>query len=71
MTNSNDTNTNGSRKPTHFASLRHGSGKGATYERIGAGWLNEEKGTLYVKLAGTQVVSEFTLIENKDTEAGA
>ena len=51
-----------SNKPTHFAKVRHGHGKQATYERIGAAWVNE-KGGIYVKLHGTQIVSEFSLFE--------
>ena len=45
--------------PTHVAKVRHGWGKKATYERIGVAWLNED-GSLYVKLAGTQLVSALT-----------
>ncbi|MCB0637354.1 MAG: hypothetical protein KDC54_12085 [Lewinella sp.] len=48
--------------PTHIAKVRHGQGKQATYERIGAAWVNE-KGGIYVKLHGTQIVSEFSLFE--------
>lgn len=51
--------------PTHVAKVRHGYGKKATYERIGVAW-RTEKGALYVKLAGTQLVSELTLYEVKD-----
>ncbi|MCS0397885.1 hypothetical protein ND972_13875 [Vibrio diabolicus] len=53
---------NESNLPTHIAKVRHGNGKQATYERIGAAWRNE-KGGIYVKLHGTQIVSEFTLFE--------
>ena len=28
--------------PTHIAKVRHGSGEGATYEQIGAAWMNEK-----------------------------
>ncbi|MAT94100.1 MAG: hypothetical protein CME59_16080 [Halioglobus sp.] len=48
--------------PTHIAKVRHGHGKQATYERIGAAWVNE-KGGIYVKLHGTQILSEFSLFE--------
>ena len=49
-------------QPTHVAKLRHGSGEEATYEQIGVAWKNE-KGALYIKLHGTQIVSNFTLYE--------
>ena len=57
--------------PTHVAKVRHGYGKKATYERIGVAW-RTKKGALYVKLAGTQLVSALTLYEledNKDATA--
>lgn len=53
---------NESKLPTHIAKVRHGQGKQATYERIGAAWRNE-KGSIYVKFHGTQIVSDFTLFE--------
>lgn len=54
--------------PTHVVKVRHGNGKGATYEQIGVAWRNES-GALYVKLYGTQVVSEgFTLYEIPEKE---
>lgn len=43
-------------RPTHVAKVRHGHGKKATYEQIGVAW-QTETGALYVKLAGTQVVT--------------
>lgn len=46
--------------PTHVAKVRRGYGKNASYERIGVAWTNDD-GALYVKLYGTQVVSNFTL----------
>lgn len=49
-------------RPTHVAKVRHGYGKKATYEQIGVAW-KTEKGALYIKLAGTQVVSQFALYE--------
>lgn len=49
-------------RPTHVAKVRHGYGKKATYEQIGVAW-RTEKGALYVKLAGTQLVSQFALYE--------
>jgi hypothetical protein len=44
-------------KPTHAAKVRHGYGKGATYERIGTLFENDN-GHFYLKLYGTQVVSK-------------
>jgi len=48
--------------PTHVAKVRHGYGKKASYERIGVAWQNED-GSFYIKLHGTQIVSAFTLYE--------
>jgi hypothetical protein len=48
--------------PAHIAKVRRGYGGKATYERIGVAWRNDD-GSLYVKLAGTQVVSALTLYE--------
>ena len=76
MTTENITTTdegqNGNNKPNFYAKVRHGFGKKATYEQIGAAWLTE-KGAIYVKLAGTQVVSQgFTLYAVEDNDkAGA
>ncbi len=54
-------------QPTHIAKIRHGKGQGASYERIGAGWTDEESGAVFVKLHGTQIVSEpFTLYPRED-----
>ena len=53
--------------PTHIAKVRHGSGEGASYEQIGAAWMNE-KGAIYIKLHGTQVVSAFSLYEVQDKD---
>lgn len=53
-------NTDAKNLPTHVAKTRTGYGKKATYERIGVAWENED-GSFYVKLYGTQVVSNFTL----------
>lgn len=52
---------NGNNQPGYVVKIRHGFGKKASYERIGVAWLNED-GSLYVKLYGTQVISQgFTL----------
>ena len=67
-----DEGQNGNNKPNFYAKVRHGFGKKATYEQIGAAWLTED-GAIYVKLAGTQVVSQgFTLYAVEDNDkAGA
>lgn len=50
--------------PTHVIKTRHGQGRNASYERLGVAWLNPEDGSLYIKLAGTQIVSSgFTAYE--------
>ena len=71
-TNTTTESQNGNNKPNFFAKVRHGFGKKATYERIGAAWRTED-GSIYVKLAGTQVVSQgFTLYAVEDNDkAGA
>lgn len=51
-----------SNPPTHVVKVRHGYGKNASYERIGVAW-QKESGALYVKLHGTQIVSDFSLYE--------
>ena len=59
-----------SNQPTHTAKVRHGYGKKASYERIGVAWQNED-GSFYIKLHGTQIVSAFTLYElNSNDKAG-
>jgi len=69
--NTNTPENNGKSKlPTHNATTRTGHGKQATYERIGVAWENEN-GTFYIKLHGTQLVSEFTLYPNKSEQAGS
>lgn len=57
-------------RPTHIAKTRHGEGDNATYDQIGVAWLTEDSGALYVKLYGTQVVSNFALYPmTKSTDA--
>jgi len=70
-TQTNGTEQNGkSNPPTHVAKVRHGYGKKASYERIGVAWQNED-GSFYIKLHGTQIVSAFTLYElNSNDKAG-
>lgn len=54
-------------QPTHIAKIRLGNGEGAKYERIGAGWVDEESGAVFVKLYGAQIVSEpFTLYPREE-----
>ena len=53
--------------PTHVAKTHNGYGKKASYERIGVAWENED-GSFYVKLYGTQLVSNFALYIIEDTE---
>jgi len=45
-------------RPTHLVKVRHGQGKKATYERIGAAWENQANGFIYVKLHGTQIIED-------------
>ena len=51
MTTENITTTdeaqNGNNKPNFYAKVRHGFGKKASYEQIGAAWVTE-KGAIYV-----------------------
>lgn len=68
-TNTPDTNGK-SKLPTHNATTRTGHGKQATYERIGVAWKNDD-GSYYVKLHGTQVVSQFTLYPIKSEQTGS
>src|ERR1700674_1885173 len=65
----NARNNGHAKLPTHVAKVRHGYGKKTTYERIGVAWRNDD-GSLYVKLSGTQVVSDLTLYELEDKDAG-
>ena len=70
-TETGNARVNGKAKlPTHVAKVRHGYGKKATYERIGVAWRNDD-GSLYVKLAGTQLVSALTLYELEDNSDAA
>lgn len=43
--------------PTHIAKIRTGRGDNASFERIGVAWAKED-GSLYVRLHGTQIVSD-------------
>ncbi|RII75628.1 hypothetical protein [Pseudomonas monteilii] len=62
--------TSESRKPGFVAKTRKGTGEQAVYERIGVAWKNAD-GSFYIKLAGTQVVSDFMLYEIESTESAA
>ncbi|MDD2003613.1 hypothetical protein [Pseudomonas putida] len=59
--------TSESRKPGFVAKIRRGTGEQAVYERIGVAWRNAD-GSFYIKLAGTQVVSDFMLYEIESTD---
>ena len=77
MTTTNQTTdtsrNNGKPKPTHVAKIRHGYGKGATFERVGVLFQNGKvKDSFYLKLVGTQVVSKgiyLYKIDEKDIVA--
>lgn len=66
----NTKSTTESRKPGFVAKTRKGTGEQAIYERIGVAWRNAD-GSFFIKLAGTQVVSDFMLYEIESTEAPA
>jgi len=57
-------------KPTHVAKVRHGTGKKASWERIGVAW-EGENGSVYVRLYGTQIVSEGFSLYPIDDQGGA
>ena len=63
----NTKSTTESRKPGFVAKTRKGTGEQAVYERIGVAWKNTD-GSFYIKLAGTQVVSDFMLYEIESTD---
>ena len=65
-----DETHNGNNKPNFYAKKRHGFGKKATYERIGAAWRTEDGG-IYVKLAGTQIVDQGFMLYEAEDNAGA
>jgi hypothetical protein len=56
-----------SRKPGFVAKTRKGTGDQAVYDRIGVAWKNAD-GSFFIKLAGTQVVSDFMLYEIESTD---
>lgn len=47
----------GGNPPTHVAKVRTGQGENASFERIGVAWAKED-GSLYVRLSGTQIISD-------------
>ena len=65
-----DEGQNGNNKPNFYAKVRHGFGKKASYERIGAGW-KQEDGSIYVKLVGTQIVSDGFMLYAAEDNAKA
>lgn len=44
-------------QPTHIAKMRTGQGEAACFERIGVAWAKDD-GSLFVRLHGTQIVSD-------------
>lgn len=56
----NETQDSKNNLPSHVAKTRIGYGKKATYEQVGVAWQNDD-GSFYIKLYGTQVVSSFSL----------
>lgn len=66
MTNQT-TRTESANKPGYVAKTRKGKGENAVYERIGVAWKNED-GSFYVRMIGTQAVSEFMLYEIEPAE---
>jgi len=61
-------NNETSNLPAYTATIRQQVGKNkATFERIGAAWVNEEKGSIYLKLHGTQIIEDgIYLFPNDD-----
>jgi hypothetical protein len=57
--------------PVYIAKVRDGYGKKASYEQIGAAWINDN-GSIYVKLHGKQIVDQpFTLYPIDRDQNGA
>jgi len=58
--------------PTHVAKARTGFGKNVSFDQVGVAWQNED-GSFYIKLYGTQVISNFSLyaIKPKEEQAAA
>ena len=55
--NNHQSQGNGDKNPpTHVAKVRHGTGRQASYERVGVAWINREDDTVYIRLYGTQVI---------------
>lgn len=63
MADNTNTETAAVKKPAFVAKSRDVSVENAHYNRIGVAFENDD-GFLFVKLAGTQVVSEFTLYKS-------
>ncbi|MCP1551677.1 MULTISPECIES: hypothetical protein [Methylorubrum] len=48
-------------QPTHDVKVKRTNGEHTSWERIGAGWQRDD-GSVYVRLIGTQIVSDgFTI----------
>jgi len=43
--------------PTHVVKVRKGEGRRAMFERIGVAWAKED-GSIFVRLYGTQIISD-------------
>lgn len=71
--NNQNSNKGGDRNPpTHVIKARTGTGQKASYERLGAAWLNPEDGSLYIRLHGTQIIKGgFTAYPLDDDQGGA
>ncbi len=68
--NQNNRNDGEPNKPTHVVKVRDGTGKKATYERIGVAWENDQDGSLYIRVHGTQIISGGFTAYPIDQEAG-
>lgn len=60
--------TKSNKKPEYIAKSRREELGKTSYDQIGAGFKNDD-GSIFIKLAGTQIVSSFMLYEAKAPEA--
>lgn len=59
-------NQKSSKKPTHTLRKKYWNGKRTDFETLGVAWQNDD-GSLYIKLYGTQVIdSGFHAFPNKE-----
>lgn len=62
--------TKENKRPTHRAKIRHGQGRSVSYEQIGVAWMNDEDGSVYIKLTGKQIVEDgFSLYPIEPAES--